>query len=144
MDLLGNSNNYRVFADVIILIKMDQAYKFCYVFSYSASSEFSGITHNATAFVGCDANKVRSLVTSLEYLVSIISLVTYYSSYQFLNNIFSSVVHVLVLKVEEIIIVTENVRQLMVVRSYKVKFTSGIGYEQACLTQCGKDVWSLR
>ena len=57
---------------------------------------------------------------------------------------FSSVVHVLVLKVEEIIIVTENVRQLMVVLSCKVKFTSGIGYEHACLNECGKDVWSLR
>ena len=42
---------------------MDHAYKLCYIFSYSASSEFSGITHNATAFVGCDAGKVRSLVT---------------------------------------------------------------------------------
>ncbi|CAB3999651.1 Hypothetical predicted protein, partial [Paramuricea clavata] len=26
-------------------------------FSYSASSQFSGITHDATAFVGCDAGK---------------------------------------------------------------------------------------
>ena len=26
--------------------------------SYSASSEFSGITHNATAFIGCDDGKV--------------------------------------------------------------------------------------
>ena len=56
---------------------------------------------------------------------------------------FSSVVHVSVLKVEEIIIVTENVRQLTVVLSCKVKFTSGIGYEHACLNECGKDVWSL-
>ena len=30
---------------------MDQGYKLCYIFSYSASSELSGITHNATAFV---------------------------------------------------------------------------------------------
>ena len=52
--------------------------------------------------------------------------------------------HVLVRKVEEIIIVAENVRQLMVVLSWKVKFTSGIGYEHACLNECGKDVWSLR
>ena len=48
--------------------------------------------------------------------------------------------HVLVLKVEEIIIVTENVRQLMVVLSCKIKFTSGIGYEHACLNESGKDV----
>ena len=61
-----------------------------------------------------------------------------------LYNIFSSVVHVLVLKVEEIIIATENARQLMVVLSWKVKFTSGIGYEHACLNECGKDVWSLK
>jgi hypothetical protein len=32
-----------------------------YIFSYSASSEFSGITHDATAFVGCDAGKVCQL-----------------------------------------------------------------------------------
>ena len=57
---------------------------------------------------------------------------------------FFSAVHVLVLKVEEIIIVAESVRPLMVVLSWKVKFTSGIGYEQACLNECGKDVWSLR
>ena len=63
MDLLGNANIYTASADVITLIKMDQAYKLCYIFSYSASSEFSGITHNATAFVGCDDGKVRSLVT---------------------------------------------------------------------------------
>ena len=30
------------------------------------------------------------------------------------------------------------------VLSCKVKFTSGIGYEHACLNECGKDVWSLR
>ena len=29
-----------------------------YIFSYSASLEYSGITHNATSFVGCDAGKV--------------------------------------------------------------------------------------
>ena len=52
--------------------------------------------------------------------------------------------HVLVLKVEKIIIVAENARQLMVVLSWKVKFTSGIGYEHARLNECGKDVWSLR
>ena len=63
MDLLGNANNYTASTDFITLIKMDQGYKLCYIFSYSASSEFSGITHNATAFVGCDAGKVRSLVT---------------------------------------------------------------------------------
>ena len=45
--------------------------------------------------------------------------------------------HVLVQKVEEIIIVTENARQLMVVLSCKVKFTSGIGYE----TRMPKRVW---
>ena len=32
----------------------------------------------------------------------------------------------------------------MVVLSCKVKFTSGIGYEHACLSECGKDVWSLK
>ena len=63
MDLLGSANNCMASADVVTLIKMDQAYKLCYIFSYSASSEFSGITHNATAFVGCDAGKVRSLLT---------------------------------------------------------------------------------
>ena len=52
--------------------------------------------------------------------------------------------HVLVPKVEEIIIVTENVSQLTVVLSCKVKFTFGIGYEHACLNECGKDAWSLR
>ena len=59
MDLLGNANNYIASADVVTLIKMDQAYKLCYIFSYSASSEFSGITHNATAFVGCDHRNNR-------------------------------------------------------------------------------------
>ena len=34
-----------------------------YIFSYSASSEFSGITDNATAFVGCDAGKVCYIYT---------------------------------------------------------------------------------
>ena len=63
MDLLGNANNHRAYPDLVILIKMDQAYKLCHIFSYSANSEFSGITHNSTAFVGCDAGKVRSLVT---------------------------------------------------------------------------------
>ena len=63
MDLLGNANNYTALADIITLIKMNHAYKLCYIFSYSASSEFSGITHYATAFVGCDAGKVRLLVT---------------------------------------------------------------------------------
>ena len=48
MDLLGNANNYTASANVITLIKMDQAYKLCYIFSYSSSSEFSGITHNAS------------------------------------------------------------------------------------------------
>ena len=62
MDLLGNVNNYTASADAINLIKIDQAYKLCYIFSYSSSSEFSGITHNATAFVGCDDGKVRSLL----------------------------------------------------------------------------------
>ena len=52
--------------------------------------------------------------------------------------------HVLVLRVEEIIIVAENVRQLMEVLSWKGKFTSGIGYEHAFLNEYGKDVWSLR
>ena len=51
MDLLGNANNYTASADVITLIKMDQAYKLCYVFSYSASSEYSGITHLLVAMM---------------------------------------------------------------------------------------------
>ena len=58
MDLLGNANIYRACADPITLINMDQTYMLCYIFNYSASSEFSGITHNATAFVGCDDSKV--------------------------------------------------------------------------------------
>ena len=41
MDLLGNANNYRACADAITLINMDQTYMLCYIFSYSASSEFS-------------------------------------------------------------------------------------------------------
>ena len=51
MDLLGNANNYTASADVITLIKMDQAYKLCYVFSYSARSEYSGITHLLVAMM---------------------------------------------------------------------------------------------
>ena len=63
MDLLGNANNYTASGNVITLTKIDQACKLCYIFSYSSNSGFSGITHNATAFVGCDAGKVRSLRT---------------------------------------------------------------------------------
>ena len=63
MDRLGNANSYTASVNVITLIKIVQAYKLCYILSYSASSEFSGITHNSTAFVGCDAGKVRSLLT---------------------------------------------------------------------------------
>ena len=64
MDLLGNPNNYRVYACVITGLKSTKLISYVtYIFSYSASSEFSGITHYATAFVGCDAGKVRSLVT---------------------------------------------------------------------------------
>lgn len=33
-----------------------------YMFSYSAISEQSGITDNATAFIGCDNGKVLTLV----------------------------------------------------------------------------------
>ena len=55
-----------------------------------------------------------------------------------------SVVHVLVLKVVEVIIAAENVRLLMVELSWLVTCMSGIGSEHACPNECGKDVWSLR
>jgi hypothetical protein len=38
-----------------------------YIFSYSASSEFSGVTHDATAFVGCVAGKVCKIDLLLSY-----------------------------------------------------------------------------
>jgi hypothetical protein len=60
MDLLGKQKGYRFL--VARCHYFDQRKNVTYIiyfhFSYSASLQFSGITHNATAFVGCDAGKV--------------------------------------------------------------------------------------
>jgi hypothetical protein len=72
-----------------------------YIFSYSASSQFSGITHDATAFVGCDAGKVckidllpflrcqqhhsRYVIYSLLWLVAILAS-AHSQNYLFFGN----------------------------------------------------------
>jgi hypothetical protein len=57
-----------VLQDVIALIKEMSLLTYIWIFSYSASSEFSGITHDATAFVGCDAGKVCIRLTATSSL----------------------------------------------------------------------------
>ena len=58
MDLLGKQNSVKDYVFSVLIEGPCKVTKKHYVFSYSASSEYSGITHDATAFVGCDDGKV--------------------------------------------------------------------------------------
>ena len=119
-----------------------------------ATSPYSGMNHDSTAFVGCDQDEVRKadhLPCFTDLLANHALIIRENSQVRIpIGNKFCiifflacSVVHVLDLKVDDKTIVVPNALQSMVeLLSRKLSF--GFGFELECLNVCGKSAWNSR